>query len=808
LVLSLIEAALSREERLALVVSALGESTDWLLEAILAAESGDGERASASFARVSKLGFDIAALELHGDAEKNFCLELKPMFGLVAAELEAIAGARNSSLSQRGVILAIGEVISATLLASALRQRGVEACSVDARDFLVADGQSESARIDWPETLLRFGSVSRLWETAIPVVTGFIARTRDGKATTLGRNGSDYTAALLAALLGAKYLTVWTDVPGVMTADPALVSEAVPVERLSYDEALELAYFGTRMFHPRTIIPLREYGATLFIRSTLEADKPGTRIDASGNPNPNRPTCVTSLERLSLLSVQSLRAELGRPISGLIVSVFAKAGVRVWLSTESTLGQTFSVVVPQADEEKAMILMRTALGVDIGKNDMVLGAPLSPVTMVTLVGQAMGLWPNVAGRFLGALGRAGVPVRAISQGASQRSISCVVDGADTTIAVRTVHAAFNFAHAEISAFVLGKGTVGSSLFAQLHQQRDDLRHHHDVHVRLVGLADRSGALFEASGLNSLTAAEMLRAAVAKGNAASRAHTHFADLARLPNPVLVDCTAADGMEDLYAQAFSLGINVVSANKKPLSLSKPKYDSLKAAGRSVHRAYHYGTTVGAALPIIETLKNLVRTGDRVTLIEGAFSGTLGFLCDRVSMGELLSSAVRRARQLGYTEPNPRDDLSGLDVARKALILARELGLAIELADVSLEPFVTLASPLVEDSEEFEKSLLALDAGMSARVENAKGKGRLLRYLARIEPDGAKVTVGPVDVESNHPAASLRGSEAFVAFYTDRYHEYPLIVRGAGAGGDVTAAGVLAEILRLAQNIKGWS
>jgi aspartokinase/homoserine dehydrogenase 1 len=806
LVLGLIETCLGREGRLAIVVSALGETTDWLFAAIRAAERGEIESALAEIGRARRIAMGIAEAVLPDSAVEAFGREVKLTFAPAEANLGSIAQTRMCSLAQRDSVLAIGEVVSTMLLASVLRAREIEAYAVDARDFMVADGEAEAPRIEWTATLQKFVSAASCWTEGIPVVTGFIALTHGGQTTTLGRNGSDYTAALIAELLQADSVTVWTDVPGVMTADPLLVLEAVPVERLSYDEALELAYFGTRMFHPRTIIPLRERGIPLYIRSTVGPDAPGTRIDAQGNPNPSRPTCVTSLEGLSLLSVRSRRAELGRPIAGRLVSLLAASSVRVWLSSESTLGQCFSVVVPNADEAQAMNLMLMELLPEIGRHDLILAAPLSPVAMVTLVGQAVGVWPNVAGRFLGSIGRAGVPVRAISQGASQRSISCVVDGEDTVVAVRTVHAAFNFAHAEISAFVLGKGTVGRNFLEQLHRQDGALRAHHDVHVRLVGLASGSGAIFDAGGLDASTATEGLIAAISTGHASGEARAHLAALGRLPNPVVVDCTAAERMEDLYAEAFSLGIDVVSANKKPLSLPQSRYDLLKSTARLHHRSYHYGTTVGAALPIIETLKNLIRTGDKVTLIEGAFSGTLGFLCERVSMGEPLSAAVRRARELGFTEPHPRDDLSGLDVARKALILARELGLQVDLADVLLHPFVTVASPLDGDVERFMASLEGVDASVASHVSSLQKRGRLFRYLARIEPETNKVTVGPADVDVTHPAAALRGTESFVAFYTERYREYPLTVRGAGAGGEVTASGVLADILKLAQNLRG--
>ena len=806
-VLRLIEGARDDGARLAVVVSALGDTTDRLLAAAAVAADGNLGAARDEIEQVRSLSLAVATQVLASPALENLKGEIERILAPLEKILPEIARNRSCPPALLDDVLAVGEPISAALVAAALRARGVAADAVDARTFLVTDDRAGAAAIDWPSTLRRFAAARTHWSGVLPVVTGFVAATPGGKTTTLGRNGSDYTATLLAALFPADDVTVWTDVPGVMTADPAIVAEAVPVDRLSYDEALELAYFGTRMFHPRTIIPLRERGAALVIRSTVNPGASGTRIDAQGNPDPDRPTCVTSLEELSLLGVYSRRAEVGRPVGAKLVEALSGAGVRVWLATESTLGQTFSVVVPRADQARARDLISATLAREYPGAEFTEGEPLSPVSLVTLVAEAMGRRPNVAGRFLGAIGRAGVAIRAIAQGASQRSISCVVDAADTAVAVRTVHSAFNLAHAEISVLLFGKGLVGRSLLGQLDRQRDDLRVHHDVEVRLVGLAGRSGAVFAAGGLNPLEAAEKLNREIAAHRALRSPAEILANLSRLPNPVVVDCTAADGMEEIYTEAFARGINVVAANKKPLALPQKKRDALLASARRHYRAYHYETTVGAALPIIETLKNLVRTGDNVIRIEGAFSGTLGFLCERLSAGDPLSAAVRRARELGYTEPHPRDDLSGLDVARKALILARELGLRLELEDVVLEPFAP-ADMGESDPEQFISGLAKLDQSFAAKMDSLRRRGLALRYLARIEPmaAGPRVTVAPMEVDPEHPAASLRGTESFAAFYTARYRDLPLIVRGSGAGGEITASGVLADILRLAQNLRG--
>jgi aspartokinase/homoserine dehydrogenase 1 len=404
----------------------------------------------------------------------------------------------------------------------------------------------------------------------------------------------------------------------------------------------------------------------------------------------------------------------------------------------------------------------------------------------------------------GALGAIGVNVRAIVEGASSRSISCVIDQHDTADAVRAVHDAFRFAHQRVSVVLVGKGTVGGQLLAQLSAHARELEVAHDARIRVVGVCDSTGFVFDEAGISEFDGARLVQLRV-PWPAGGDVRGLLPRLARLPVPILVDCTAADGMEVVYQAAFGLGVHVVAANKKPLTTPMPVWRELQAGARRAHRAFHYETTVGASLPVIQTLQDLVRTGDEVELIEGAFSGTLGFLATELMKGVPLSQAVRTAKELGYTEPHPRDDLSGTDAARKALILARELGLNLEMGQVEVRPFVPAEVLQHEDLDVFFSELQSLDAEVAAQVERLRREGRVLRYLARVERPG-RLVVGPVEVEAGHPAASLRGAEGFVSFTTARYREYPLIVRGAGAGGSVTAAGVLADVLRIARHLRG--
>ncbi len=792
------------ERPLALVVSALGDTTEWLLDAARAAASGDESGARGHLERALALARTRAAEVLRAPALGELEQSWAETFEDAGRSISALVAARTLLPAPLDLLLSVGERVSSQLVAAALRAHGLPGLAVDAREIFRTDERHGDATVDLGASLRPVLERRGRWEAHVPVVAGFIGRAADGSTTTLGRNGSDYAATTLAALLGAPEVTIWTDVGGVMTADPELVEEAYPVPRLTWHEAQELAHFGLRMFHRRTVLPLEQSGGRLRIRSTVDAGE-GTVIDAQGNPDPHRPTCVTSLEGLALLAIESRRPAPEASLAVQVLSALEEANVRVWMVTQSGHGQSLAAVVDGGAAERARSVLESALSELLLRGEVELPAARRPVSLVSLVAEAMGHWPNVAGRFFAALGNVGINVRAIAQGASSRSIGCVVDAADTAEAVRTVHAAFNLAETEVNVLLLGRGTVGGRLLAQLEATRDSLRTRQGVDARLFGVVDRHGAHVDPRGL---TPSALPPRSTTPAAAPPEMLQLLDQLSRRPVPVLVDCTAADGMEALYVEAFRRGIHVVAANKKPLALPAGKRAQLFEEARRHFRAWHYETTVGAGLPVIETLKNLVATGDVVERIDGSLSGTLGFLCQEVMGGTPLSVAVRAARDRGYTEPHPRDDLSGLDVARKALILARELGLQLELEDIAVEPFVDGGLLAEDDPERFLQQLVPHDETFAARVARYVAAGRTLRYLVQIVPgaEGRKVRVGPVAVEAGHPAVPLRGAEALVAFTTARYQDYPLIVRGAGAGGDVTAAGVLADVLRLTQNVRG--
>lgn len=789
----------------ACVVSALSHSTDLLIAAARNAAEGRLDLALENAQSIHDLAWDRAQGRLASEAEAEALkTKLSALHDKLARLLEGISLVEQSSPQSLDHVLSFGERMSVEVVAATLRGVDLPAVAVDAREWTVTDDTFGFAAVDWAATENRVRELRDEWAGSITVHTGFLGKDESGRTTTLGRNGSDYTATLLGRALGAESVQIWTDTPGVMTADPKIVSEAYPVRHLSYMEALELANFGARMFHTRTMIPLIESGIPLTIRNLLDDSDPGTRVDEHGSTDPDRPTSVASLQGVALIEVDSKRVASELEVGNRVLSAMRDASIQVWLATQSGHGQALAVVVPGPDRERAQNVLQTEFAEELARTEVEGIRARYPVTLVTLVAETMGQSVNVAGRLFAALGRIGVGVWAIAQSGSARSIACAVDAADTEVAVRTVHAAFNLASEPIHVAVLGAGVVGSELLEQIRGQRAELTQTMGVDLRVVGLSTSKRAAYDEAGLDLDDWRGVLDAA---GPRDADPTVLLDRLQRLAVPILVDCTAADDMEAVYHQAFERGIHVVAANKKPLTIAGEDRDALLAAAKAKYRTYNYETTVGASLPVIDTLQNLVRTGDKVRRVEGSLSGTLGYLTNVLMEGVPLSQAVKDAKRLGYTEPHPRDDLSGTDAARKALILARELGLRMDFDAVKVEPLVPQEILQEADLDRFFAALEAYDATFAEKIEAMKAEGQVLRYLATVDPAATPaLSVGPTAVPADHPATRLRGTEGFVAFFSERYSEFPLVVQGAGAGGAVTAAGVLADVLRIAQTMRG--
>lgn len=786
----------------AVVVSAMGETTAELREAGRLAACGDLDLAL----RIAS-GLRARARDLIWGATRVLELSERPHRDrdLLGSDLDQLL--RGVSLVHElspptlDELLSFGERLASHHLAWLLTASGVPSRAVDARSWLLTD--DTHGRATPVESLIDEAIREAPWRDRWSVHTGFIGRDAESqRTTTLGRNGSDYTATLLARALRAREVVIWTDVPGVLTADPRLVPDASPVAHLSYAEALELANAGLGILHPKTLAPLFSAGIPLFVRSTSRPEAPGTRIDAEGSADDTRAACVASCEGLALVDFDADPTYDKGIATPRVLSALRQEGITVWLEVQSARASGEALVVDEAEVMRVEKVLRAELAHELGTGALRAIRVRAGVSLVTLVAERLGRSPNVAGRFFSALGTVGIQVRASAQGASSRAIACVVDGRDTADAVRALHAAFHLASERVSVLLLGKGTVGGQLLELVRAEAENLVAEAGIDLRLVGLVDSRASTYAREGLDL---AAVRRQLAAQGGREA-IETLLERLERLPVPVLVDCTAESGMEHTYVKALERGIHVVTANKQPFASDPATWARLKTTARGAHRALRYETTVGASLPVIETLKNLVRTGDKVRRVEGSLSGTLGYLCNELARGIPLSKAVATARDLGFTEPHPGDDLSGLDAARKALILARELGMQATLESVDVKPLVPHDLLAERDLGRFFDRLQSHDAGVAAELAELRARGLVRRHLAQIDPGAGTIRVGPVDVELDHPATRLRGSEAFVAFTTSRYGERPLVVQGAGAGGAVTAAGVLADVLSIAQALRG--
>ncbi|GAA0720087.1 bifunctional aspartate kinase/homoserine dehydrogenase I [Dokdonella soli] len=690
-------------------------------------------------------------------------------------------------------IQGLGEVWSARLLADFLAMQGVDCACLDAREVLVVNHGELGAAVDWSESGARFAEWRARHAQSWLIVTGFIARTRTGRATVLGRNGSDYSAAIFAALCDARELTLWGDTDGVLSADPRLVPDAIPLPSLSYDEACELAYFGAKVIHPQTLTPVIARGLPVRIRNTFHPEHPGTAIGEVAAVGAHSPP-VKGISTARELAVVTLEGAGMIGVPGTAERTFGalhRAGVSVVMISQGSSEHSICCVVRDADVADAETALRRAFAAEITRGEIHSVGVARDISVLAAVGDGMAGTPGIAARLFGALARTGVNIRAIAQGASERNISVAVASADAPRALRAVHSAFWLSPQTLSIGLIGPGKVGAALLRQIQSARPRLLHdiQLDLRVRAVATSRRMwlGEAGAADGWNN--AADM--------TCDLDAFARHVQAEHLPHAVIIDCSASDAVAQRYADWLGAGIHVVTPNKHAGAGPSARWRAIRAATAGGAR-FRYEATVGAGLPVISTLRDLLDTGDEMIAIDGILSGTLAWLFNRYDGTQAFSDLVREAHALGYTEPDPRDDLSGTDVARKLVIFAREAGVELDLADVAVESLVP-ESLRTHSAETFMDHLPQLDAAMAARHAHASRNGSVLRYVAHLDHVGT-ARVGLVELPSSHAFAHLRLTDNIVQFTTRRYRDNPLVVQGPGAGPEVTAAGVFADLLRV--------
>ncbi len=785
---------LARDETVqATVVSAMKGVTDALIDLCNLSAAGSEEwRERWHELRARHRG---AAVSLLGEGSGPVIEWLDERFDKLKAILEALVviGGLPHEVLER--VQGLGEICSARLLGEYFKAQGEDCAVLDAREVLVVERSDLGVVVDWETSAAKLAD----WRGRNPqrrvVITGFIARDRNGGFATLGRNGSDYSGAIFAALFDADELHIWTDVDGVLSADPRVVPEAVQLSALSYDEACELAYFGAKVVHPQTMAPAIERGLPIIIRNTFHPEHPGTRITAERDQSGP----VKGLTLSPDLAIVNLEGTGLIGVPGTAERVFAalrNARVSVVMISQGSSEHSICCVVKSGEAARARAALLDAFAHELHIGQIQRVQATDGVSVLAAVGDGMAGSPGVAARLFESLGRARVNILAIAQGSSERNISVAIDSRDATKALRAAHAGFWLSPQTFAVGVIGPGNVGAALLDQLRAAQPQLLGKANLDLRLCAVASSRKMLLDGRGVAGDWRERFDAAADATD--LDRFTAHLLE-SHLPHVVIVDCSASGEVAERYAGWLAEGIHVVTPNKQAGSGSRLRFDAIADAAAASGARFRYEATVGAGLPVISTLRDLLDTGDEIVAIEGIFSGTLAWLFNRFDGSVSFSQLVAEARALGYTEPDPRDDLSGVDVARKLTILAREAGHTLSLEDVEVQSLVPEA--LRGGSvDEFLARLQEVDAGFSERLQRAKAEGKVLRYVAKLDATG-HASVGLVELPDNHAFAKLRLTDNIVQFSTRRYRDNPLIVQGPGAGAEVTAAGVFADLLRVA-------
>ncbi len=782
------------EENVIVVVSALGGITDQLIATAQLASKGDISYLE-NYARIVERHNNVIKGIVPGDKQLDVRSITDPLLEELGNIFRGVALIKDLSVRTLDIIVSYGERLSSVIISRVIK----DARHFDSRNFIKTEKQFNKHIVDTELTNELIHKTFDNNSAKVAIVPGFISSDREtGEITNLGRGGSDYTAAIIAAALNASVLEIWTDVDGFMTADPRVISNAYVIDHLSFIEAMELCNFGAKVVYPPTIYPVFHKNIPILIKNTFNSGAPGTRISEQ-QPTPEgkaikgissiNDTCLITLSGFGMVGVIGINSR--------IFNTLAKNGISVFLVSQASSEHNTSFAVKNCDADLAVSVLNDEFEVELGTGEISGIMPEKDLATVAIVGENMKHTPGIAGKLFNTLGRNGINVIACAQGASETNISFVINLDSLRKALNVIHDSFFLSDTQVlNLFVAGIGNVGRDLLEQIRLQQDNLLKNKALSLRVVGIANSKKCIFNRDGIDI----ENYRPVLSASTLDATPETIKNEIIKMNifNSVFVDCTASAEIAALYETLLEHNVNVVAANKIATSSSYANYKRLKRIARKKDVKFLFETNVGAGLPIINTINNLINSGDKILKIEAVVSGTLNYIFNQVSKDIKLSDAILMAKEAGYSEPDPRIDLSGKDVVRKLVILAREAGYVVEQDDVVKNLFIP-DEYFKGDAEDFIENVKKLDDEFEKRREKIEKEDKHFRFVATLE-DG-NVSVGIQEVGRNHPFYSLEGSNNIILITTERYKEYPMEIKGYGAGAEVTAAGVFADIISIA-------
>lgn len=792
---TVVNTSLESGETPVLIISALENITDELARTAELAAAGDDTYLD-RLLQIAKQHRQVWTTEVGDFDLKENEYQIDNLIDELKNILHGVFLVRDISPRTEDSILSYGEILSSQIVYFFLRKHFSPVRLLDSRQLIITDKTFGRAHVQLEPTQAAI-RLNRPISGEILVAAGFIGRTESGEPSTLGRGGSDYTASLFAAALGASEIQFWTKVSGIMTADPSKISKALTISRLSYEEAMELCHFGAKVIDPRAMQPAMDHGIPIYIKNSFLPDHPGSLISCNTSPTDYAVTGIASISSISMLRLQGTGMLGVAGTSKRLFDALWRQQISVILITQASSEHSICFAVSPEHSESARLAVNEEFRFEIQNHSIEPVLLEADHSVIAVVGANMRQKPGISGRLFQALGKNGINVRAIAQGSSELNISVVIRREDEAKALGALHDTFFLSDCKtVSLFVAGTGQVGSKLLEQLSLHCGHLQKRH-LEIRLVGIANSRQMLFDSQGIEFNDWQERLHKEGEKMSLP--VYLSRLDELNLPNSVFVDCSASEAVAACYGDILEKSVSIVTPNKKANSGAFAQYLELRNKAAHGNVKFFYETNVGAGLPVISTLNDLLNSGDEVIKIEAVLSGTLSYIFNTFSPDKPFSAVVQEAKALGYTEPDPRDDLSGLDVARKLLILAREMGAKLELEDIEIEPLYPDSCAMAASVDEFFAELRKEDKAFEKRAQEAAACGRRLRYIATLESGRAKVSLQTVGPE--HPFFSIAGSDNIISFTTNRYNTCPLVVKGPGAGTEVTAAGVFADIVRTA-------